>query len=339
MLKAERKSLFILLTVLFVLSSMLAACGNSTGKVADAKAGAIPIKIADISSNPVFRVAIHQGLFAKHGIDAQIVTFGTPAEGINSLFIKQTDIAYGADFPVLNAASKGDYSIIAATGSNTDLNASEWKLYVRDEIQKPEDLQGKKLSSLRGTFIPYLWDVFLAEHHVDIKNTTLVGQGAFDESYVALKKGEVDAVWVFGSALTSRFQGIRGVHELTDMSKTPVRIGGALIAPNSLIKEHPNAVSGFIQAIDESSAYIQAHPQEVADLLYKEVKQPKEATLKDLPKNVWEVGFTQQSVDSLSKQKKYMVEHGIIKKDFDLKTKISLDAVTSALPDRVTYQK
>lgn len=334
-------ALISLFAALFVLSSVLSGCAKKSDSTAAAGAdkALTPLKIADINSNPVFRVGVSKGIFAKHGIDAQIITFGTPAEGINSLFIKQVDVAFGADFPILNAVSKGAYSIIGATGTNTDENAAKWKLFVRDDIKKPEDLKGRKISSLRGTFMPYLWDEYLAQHGVSVKDTTVVGQGAFDEAYIALKNSEVDAVWVIGSALISKYEAIQGVHQLADMSQTPVRIGGALIAPDSLIKSNPDVAQNFIKAIDEASTYAKNNPEETADILYKEVKQPREATLKDLTADTWNVGFTKESYDSLSSQKKYMVENGIIKNDFDLDSKLNLDAITKVLPDRVTAGK
>lgn len=332
--------------ILLLLLNLLAGCAANRGGTA-AKAGAaseksdgevaVKLNIADISTNPVFRVAVHQGFLEKYGIKAELVNFATPAEGINSLFIKQADIGWGADYPILNAVSKGEYTIIASTGTSTDKNAAQWKLFVRDEIQQPEQLKGKALSFLRGTFISYLWDEYLAEHGIEIKETKLVGQGGSDESYIALKKGEVDAVWVSGAAMTQKFSELEGVHQLTDMSQTGVRIGSQIIVPNSLIIQHQDKVKGFLLALDESSRYIKEHPDEVADLLYKEVKQPKESTLKDLSVTNWEVNFTQQAYESLERQKKYMVENSIIQQDFNLTDKIDLQFLREALPDREAY--
>jgi ABC-type nitrate/sulfonate/bicarbonate transport system substrate-binding protein len=344
------KKFGILATVLAV-TFTLAACGGKDNKPSQAAADPnnnqqaataadpIKIKIADTSTNPVFRIAKNKGFLEKYGIDAEIITFATPAEGINSLFIKQADIGWGADFPSLNAVSKGEFSIIGATGTDTEQAAAQWKLFVRDDITSAADLKGKKLSTLRGTFLPYLWEVYLKDNGVAINDTKQIGQGGFDESYVALKKGEIDASWVIGATLVDKFKAIEGVHELTDMSKTSVRIGATLIAPNSLIKDHPQAIANFLKALDETSKFIAANPDETADILFKETKQPKEATIRDLATNNWTVGFTQQSFDSLTNQKNYMVGAGIIQKDFNLADKLSLDGIKQALPDSFTYKE
>ncbi|GAA0137124.1 hypothetical protein YSY43_39650 [Paenibacillus sp. YSY-4.3] len=330
--KRSIRDLSLTIITILLAGTLLSACQTASGSDKGSK---LKLRIADISTNTVFRVAKNKGFFEKHGIDAELVNFATPAEGVNSLFIKQVDIAFGADFPLLNAVSKGDYSIIASSGTATDLSASEWKMFARKEIAGAADLKGKKLSFSRGTFIPYLWDVYLQQHGVQLSEVTLVGQGGFDEAYVALKKGEIDAAWVYGAVLNEKFTALEEAHELADMSQTPVRLGTGLIASNELIQEHGNSIVGFLEALDEASAYAQAHPDEAADIMYAEVKQPREATLKDLPKNPWQIGFTQQAYEGLAGQKKYMVENGIIERNFDLNDKLNLVLVRKAFPDRV----
>jgi ABC-type nitrate/sulfonate/bicarbonate transport system substrate-binding protein len=230
---------------LVLAGALLAGCGAGAS---DKGAEKLKLKIADISTNPVFRVAESKGIFDKHGIDAELITFATPAEGINSLFIKQVDIAFGADFPLLNAVSKGDYSIFASTGTATERSASDWKLFVRDTVASGADLKGKKLSFMRGTFLPYLWDVYLAENGLKLSDAELIGQGGVDEAFVALKKGEVDAVWVYSSFNHEKFQGLSNVHVLSDMSQTSVRLGTGLIATNQLIADHPDQLVDLLKA-------------------------------------------------------------------------------------------
>ncbi|MBP2113960.1 ABC transporter substrate-binding protein [Paenibacillus silagei] len=339
----SRYSLSLLLLSLFLVL-VLSGCSSKGDAAASAGEGSgtpetLKIRIADINTNPTFRVALKQGIFKSNGIDAEIINFGTPAEGVNALFIKQVDVAFGADFPVLNAVAKGDYSIIASAGQATDQAAAVWKLYARDDIQSAADLKGKNLSFLRGTFLPYLWDEYLKEQGIALSDVKLTGQGAFDEAFIALKQGDVDAAWFSGSALTDKLAALEGVHELTDMSKTPVRLGMGIVAENAFVEEHAEGIGAFLAAVDEASAYVQEHPEEVAELMFKEVKQPKEATLKDLPANPWKVGFTQAAYDSLAGQKKYMVDTGIITQDFDLGSKLKLEPLKQALPDKVTYPK
>jgi len=345
----NRKTFGWSLTLILVFTLILSGCGNqgsASSKEANKQASdngestsaAFKVTIADIVTNPTFQVALEEGIFEKYNIDATIATFATPAEGINSLFINQVNVAYGADFPVLNAVAKGEYSIIAATGTGLrEQDAERWKLYVSNDIQAPEDFARKKLSFSRGTFIPYLWDEFLTEQGVDPAEVQFIGQGGFDESYIALKGGEIDGVWVIGSVLLDKFATLENAYEYTTMASTDVRIGGDIIISNALIKENREGVKNLLLAIDEASAFISNNPERVADIMYDNVKQPRENTIRDLQDNIWDIHYSEEAYTTITGLKDYMLGEGIIENDFDLASKFDLSLLQEALPDRVTF--
>lgn len=333
-----REKFFMIILSLSLLL-LFAGCGQAKPLDDAAHAEALSLTIADTVSNSTFQVALAEGIFSKYNIDAKIATFATPAEGINALFINQVNAAYGADFPVLNAASKGEYSIIASTGTGlSDKDAANWKLFVRKEINSPADLKGKKVSNFRGTFVSYLWDKYLQQHGLANDDVEIIGQGGFDESYIALKSGEIDAVWVTGATLIDKFSSLDDVHQLGDMSQTEVRTGGELIIPNKLLEENYEGVVNFLRALDEASQFIQANPDRVADIMFEKVKQPRDMTLADLENVRWTLQFSELAYQTLTKQKEYMVAEGIIQQDFAIKDKLRLEALKEALPDRVTFE-
>lgn len=324
------------LLLLLSIALVMAGCGQKSTANTDTK---LTLSIADNVSNPLFQVALAEGIFEKYGIEAKIATFATPAEGINALFINQVNVAWGADFPILNAVSKGDYSIVASTGTGlSDEDASDWKLFVQDSIQKGEDLKGKKVSNFRGTFVSYLWDKYLQQNGLTTEDVEIIGQGGFDESYIALKSGEIDAVWVVGATMIDKFSSIEGVYNLTDMSQTEVRTGGEIVLPNTLINENPEGVKNLLRAIDESSEFIKGNPERVADIMFEKVKQPRDMTLADLGNVNWTVQFSEEAFEAMSKQKEYMVAEGIIANDFNIKDKLNLSALKDTFPDRVSFE-
>lgn len=324
------------LLLLLGITLVMAGCGQKSTANTDTK---LTLSIADNVSNPLFQVALAEGIFEKYGIEAKIATFATPAEGINALFINQVNVAWGADFPILNAVSKGDYSIVASTGTGlSDEDASDWKLFVQDSIQKGEDLKGKKVSNFRGTFVSYLWDKYLQQNGLTTEDVEIIGQGGFDESYIALKSGEIDAVWVVGATMIDKFSSIEGVYNLTDMSQTEVRTGGEIVLPNTLINENPEGIKNLLRAIDESSEFIKGNPERVADIMFEKVKQPRDMTLADLGNVNWTVQFSEEAFEAMSKQKEYMVAEGIIANDFNIKDKLNLSALKDTFPDRVSFE-
>lgn len=77
-------------TVILLLSlslvTILSGCSSkgdaaASGEAGNGKPAVLNIKIADTNTNPVFRVAADKGFFKKHNIDAEIITFASPAEG------------------------------------------------------------------------------------------------------------------------------------------------------------------------------------------------------------------------------------------------------------------
>jgi len=333
------------LVLILVFSLILSGCGNqkaATPQQSNDGGTASPqttkLTIADIVTNPTFQVALEEGFFEKYNIDATIATFATPAEGINALFINQVNVAFGADFPVLNAVAKGEYSILAATGTGlSEKDAKRWKLYVSSDIQSAADFAGKKLSFSRGTFIPYLWDEFLTEQGVDTDEVQFIGQGGFDESYIALKGGEINGVWVTGSVLLDKFEELDNAYAYTDMAATDVRIGGDIIVANRLIEENREGMKNFLLAINEASEFIENNPERVADIMYDKVKQPREHTIRDLQDNTWSIHYSEEAHTTISRLKDYMLGEGIIEQDFELATKFDLSLLQEVLPERVTF--
>lgn len=63
------------------------------------------------------------------------------------------------------------------------------------ELAEQLDFTSGAVTAICDTFIPYLWDVYLAENGVAFSDVELIGQGGFDEAYVALKQGDIDAAW------------------------------------------------------------------------------------------------------------------------------------------------
>ena len=60
-----------------------------------------------------------------------------------------------------------------------------------------------------------------------------------------LSKGDIDAAWVYGAVLNEKFGALTEAKELSDMSKTPVRLGTGLIASNELLNSNKK---GFVAA-------------------------------------------------------------------------------------------
>ncbi|MNM21312.1 putative aliphatic sulfonates-binding protein precursor [compost metagenome] len=322
--------------LLAALAVGLAGCGEDSAKSDEAAAAAPLQKVrigADSSIFSVqFRVAKEQGLFEKHGIDAEITTFSFGIDTLNAVLTDRVDVGEAMDYAALSALSKGDLKILSLFSSPEPTST---ELFARDGISGPEGLIGKKLGVQKGTVNEYIWGKYFETFHIDKKKVTLVPLQSTAEILAAYDRGDIQAAW-FGTAFFDKAAKVEGSKPLNDLSAIQVRTKGFLVAKADLVKDKPDISAELNKALAEASDYITAHPEETAKLAFKEIKIPEESALKEI-KGQWEfdVRFKQADLDYLNKVKAWSVENGYIEPDYKLEDKLSLDGLRQAFPDKV----
>lgn len=282
-----------------------------------------------------FRVAKAKGIFKKYGIDPVTSDYSFGIDTLNAAVLDQVDTAIGMDFAALTRLGKGNLRIVSLVSSPKPTNSN---LYVRGNINKPEDLKGKHVGVQRGTVNEYVWARLLEKYGINKKDLSLDPLQSNAESIAAYEKGDLDAAW-FGGAFIDRAEKVKDSKKLLDLSAIDLRNRGYFVVQERLAKEKPELVANILKALDEATKEIIANPEEAAELAYQELKLPKDGVLKEL-KNDWEfeVRFSQQDFDYLKGVLDWSVENGLIKDKFELKDKIILDPIKKALPDKVTYK-
>ncbi len=228
-------------------------------------------------------------------------------------------------------------TVVSALTRTNEKSAAKTLLFVRDNINKPEDFKGKKLGVAKGTVYEYVWAKYLEKNHIDEKEVKYVPYSTPDEAFVSLQKGDMDAVWI-GGALIDKFKTIKGVKSLIDVSGSGVNISSYLLLDSSFVKNNPDAVSSVLKALDEGIRYIPDHKEETAEVAFKELKLPKDRVLEDLQSTNYTLGFTQEDFDHLQDVKQWVENKGILKDKYELKDKINIDPLKKALPETATYK-
>lgn len=282
-----------------------------------------------------FRVAKDQGFFKNHGIDAELTTFSFGIDTLNAAVLNQTDTAIAMDYAELTRLSAGNLKIISLVGSPSANNSI---LFVKNGINKPQDLKGRHVGVGSGTVNEYIWAKYLNANQLDNKSVKLEPLQSSAELYTAFERGDIEAAW-FGGSFAEKARQLPGVKQLDNLDAIKFRMRGYLSIQEPVIKQHPEAVSGILKALDEATAYIRQHPDEAAQLAFKELKLPADAVAKEL-KNEWEfaIRLKQEDVDHLQAVYEWSHEKGLIKDNLVLKDKIELAPLKAALPDSVTYK-
>ncbi|QWU16481.1 NitT/TauT family transport system substrate-binding protein [Paenibacillus sophorae] len=317
----------------------LAGCGDAKAETKEASDAPALQKVRIGGDSAIFslqfRVAKAEGFFEKNGIDAEISTFSFGIDTLNAVLTDRVDVGEAMDYAALSALSKGDLKVLSLFSSP---KATSSKLYARDGISRPEDLIGKKLGVQKGTVNEYIWGKYFETFHIDKKDVTLVPLQSTAEILAAYDRGDIQAAW-FGTAFFDKAEKVEGSKALNDQSAINIRTKGFLVAKDSLIKDKPQISAGLNKALAEASQYITDHPEEAAELAFKEVKIPKDNALREI-KNEWEfdVRFNQEDYDQLKEIKEWSVANGYIEQDFKLDDKLALEGLKEAFPDKVTIQ-
>ncbi len=229
---------------------------------APAAAEPVKIKIACTATSDCASamIATYDGIFAKHGIDADMTLIGIntnipPAIASDSIqvggptstvFLQAVD--GGLDLVAISGASvmsPETDSLIAAV-QRTGLNMS-----------KPADFVGKKVGVPGiGAFLDVLFRKWLIEGGVDPKKVNFV-EVTFPTQNDALKSGAVDAV-LTAQPLTARIEaahnGTVAVHYAAELHRTDPII--EYVTTRAWAEKHPDAVKAFRAAIDEAAKIV-----------------------------------------------------------------------------------
>ena len=181
-------------------------------------------------------VAQEQGLFQKYGIDPQLIFVRTTSVHIAGLVSGHIDLSYGGGSGILPVTASGvDLKFIASFGSRLS-----HLLVTRPEIQKPKDLQGKRIGvvSVGGTqwITTKLGLEYLGlDEHRDVIRMLPIG----DQSVLrgALEGGNIDAAF-FNGAMAEELRS-KGFRILADLHPANIKTlsSGIIVKKNYSAKK------------------------------------------------------------------------------------------------------
>lgn len=339
-----KKIRLLLLTLSIITSLVIAGCSSSSSESTSGTENSgketVPVRMAiDTAAGGSFqfRTAEKQGSFEKYGIEAQISNFAMGVDTINAVLTKQADTGLAADYVAINSIAKGDLVIIGTLTRANEKSSKEQQLLVKGNINTPSDLKGKKIGVNKGTVNEYVWSQYLKKNKLKETDVEFVPYSTPDEAIVGMQKGDIEAVWASGSLL-EKFKAIEGVHQLDDLLGAGVSIDSYLLADRTFVEQNPEAIANLFKALNEGIDYVKGNKEDTAKLAFEQLKIPAEDALKDIERQNYVLGFTQEDAEHLEEMKKWIEEKGLLKESFDLKDKLMLDPLKQAFPELVTFQ-
>ncbi len=187
-------------------------------------------------------LAKETGIFAKNGLNVQLVYFRGGTTATMALLSRQTPISQGSGQVIVNAALRGADTVMIAGG----LVNTEWWLMTRPDIKTAEQLKaGSVAISPFGGLAESMTRIALKRLGLTpVKDIAFVQLGGLQERLFALETGKVQ-----GAMLPTPYKFIgqkRGFHNLVSVSLSYQSTG--VSTTRTFIRESPDIVRKYIKS-------------------------------------------------------------------------------------------
>jgi NitT/TauT family transport system substrate-binding protein len=232
-------------------------------------------------------VAVDQGIFKKHGLDAEMVLIGINSNIPAAIVSNSIEIG-GPTSTVFLQAADGGLDLVAVAGAsimNPNSNAN-MAAFVRNgiTIKEPKDFVGKKVGAPGlGAFLHVLFVKWLVEKGVDPKSVNFV-EVTFPTQADVIKSGGVDAVLTaepFVTRMTKADLGYVGARYGAELARSEPIILYA--AARDWAEKNPDTIREFRAAIAEGADIVNDDREKAWASVAKFTKQPIELVKASVP--------------------------------------------------------
>ena len=205
------------------------------------------------------------GLFAKHGLDVELVLLVGAPLAVTSLVSGETPIIHAGASAVVTSNLQGSGAVLVAGGANR----FPYVLFVTDEIKRVEDLRGKKFGVSRiGSADNAAAITVLNRFGIKETDLTYVQAGSIPSRLAAMQTNALQAT-LLQAPETLKAKEI-GMRPLLDFTKLDVEWQqNGVATTRDYIKTKPDTVRRFIRAFVEGSAYNLNNPKGAQKILQK----------------------------------------------------------------------
>jgi NitT/TauT family transport system substrate-binding protein len=223
-------------------------------------------------------VAVDEGIFAKHGLDAKMLLIGINSNIPAAIMSDSIQIG-GPTETVFLQALDGGLDLVGVAGASRMDSVSDAAIaaFARNgtAIHDARDFVGKKVGAPGiGAFLQVLFVKWLMEKGVDPKSVNFV-EVTFPTMSDTLKSGSVDAVLTaepFIARMAGAGVGYVAARYALELDRTEPII--SYVASRAYVEKNPQAIAAFRAAIDESAKIVNSNRDVASESIAKFTKLP-----------------------------------------------------------------
>ncbi|MCC7564200.1 MAG: ABC transporter substrate-binding protein [Methanobacterium sp.] len=213
-------------------------------------------------------VAKHNKLYEKNGLNVQTVQISAGSNIVDAVASGDLDIGYVGITPTMQGISKGvPIKVVGAV----NLEGSGIVVQPNSTITSPADLIGKNIASPGVSSIQQvLLQYELEKYNITLKDVNIISMNVFNiPSSLAARK--VDAYISYEPFVSmAPYQNIGEVLIYSEdiIKDHPCCV---IITREEYIENHPEKLDKFLEIHDNTTKYVNNHPNETANILNQEL--------------------------------------------------------------------
>ncbi|MCM3706571.1 MULTISPECIES: ABC transporter substrate-binding protein [Cytobacillus] len=265
--------------------------------------------------------AKEKGYFKEEGLDVEIITPGEAgADQLTASGKADFGVSYQESITEARVQGVPLVSIAAVIQHNTSGFASP----AEKNIKSPKDFEGKTYGGWGAPVEKSVIDSLMKKENADAEKVSIVNIG--DADFFTAVKRDIDFAWIYygwtGVEAELRGEKINMVY-LTDYSEKLDYYTPVLATSEKLIKDDPDTVKAFVNAVAKGYEFAIQQPEKAADILLKNAPDLNSELVKksqewlspryqdDAPR------WGEQKIEVWENYADWMYENGLLDKELD----------------------
>ena len=285
----KKRIIALVLTTVLTVTSLL-ACSKDEPKEPEMTKVVLSEVAHSIFYAPMY-VAIEEGYFAEEGIDLELVTAFGADKVMTAVLSGEAEIGFMGSESSIYTYNEGAKDFVVNFAQLTQ-RAGNF-LVAREEITdfKWEDLKGTNvLGGRKGGMPQMVFEYILKQNNIDPATDLEINQSIdFGSTAAAFSEGQGDYTVEFEPHATSLEEAGKGYVVASlgeDSGYVPYT---AFSAKDSYIKEHPEIIQSFTNALQKGMDYVQAHsPEEIAEIIAPQFAETDVKTITTIVKRYYD---------------------------------------------------
>lgn len=281
-----RRTYLALLTI-FCISATLVGCGTTTAKNASgaSKKAATKVTLNEVAHSifyaPMY-IAIEEGYFEKEGIDLEITTGFGADKTMTAVLSGEADIGFMGPETTVYTYNEGATDIVKNFAQLTQRAGNFLVAREASDDFKWSDLKGKTVLGGRAGGMPQMvFEYILKKNNISPTTDLTINQNIdFGSTAAAFSGGQGDYTVEFEPAATALESGQSCYVAASlgvDSGFVPYT---SFSAKDSYIKEHPDTIQSFVNALQKGMDFVQSHtPEEIAKAISPQFPETDQAAL------------------------------------------------------------